>query len=122
VLTSIRADMTILREETFGPLTGIMAVPEAGVAAANDPDDRLGATATATGRASWSVLVDEGCHPRAVPAPPRWLAGTPGTFGGQWARTGSAAASYCGAPGLMSSPQMIAPAAKIAADHQNAVV
>jgi hypothetical protein len=66
------------------------------------------------GRSSVEVVMSRGAA--------RVVAGTPGNFRGQWARTGSAAGSSCGVPGRMSSPQMIAPAAKIAADHQNAVV
>jgi hypothetical protein len=65
-------------------------------------------------RARWLAR----CRPRATVA--RGQAG--GLRTAQWASTGSAAGATCGVPDRISSPQTIAPAAKIAADHQNAVV
>jgi succinate-semialdehyde dehydrogenase / glutarate-semialdehyde dehydrogenase len=60
VLTDVRPNMTISREETFGPLTGILVVPDedAAIAAANHPDYGLGASIWTQNRYAASRLAD----------------------------------------------------------------
>src|SRR5438105_1729609 len=68
-------------------------------------------------------LLNGGAHVPGAAREAPWLAGMPGGLRtAQRTSTGSATGAACSLPDGISSPHTIAPAAKIAADHQNAVV